>query len=339
MSLVTEKRLLFELAENGWNVGDDSLDDSESSSNDQTADNKSILLSIEKIAELLHAEARKVRVRYKHPEIVLDLPNIERGKVKEVDDVLERIRLSGIIIKTAEDKQPVPDLVDVLDKMLSEETRNFSSTINIDCTILLSLVADISHSNDTALPSQSLIIRKQIEAEARENLLPSVLYPIFEHRKLVCTQQAAAHMIGLVKTIGTPTEKRRTSLIMGHEKELSPDQLIQEFSEISCHTVPKSLRIPLEVMPDGNTEDTNLPSIAKVVANALKHPINRSVFLYGWASNSTTITTNAVVAKQIERIVEEHRSNSTEVGPDVWLCVVPRSLIGKEARQKFKDRW
>ena len=336
VSLVTEKRLLFELAENGWNVGDDSSIDSELSNSESTPDSKSSLLPLERTAEILYTEARKVRVRYKHPEIVLDLPNIVWGKVKEVDDVLERIRISGVVVKTANGKQPVPALANVLDNMLSEESREFTSTINIDCTILLSLVSDISHSNDAALPSQSSIIRKQIEAEAREKLLPTVLYPIFKDKRLVCTQEAATHMQDLVNTIGTPTERRRTSLIMGLEKDLSHDQLCQKYSEISCHTVPKSLQIPVKVMPDGNIEDFNLPSVVTVVANALKHPINRSVFLYGWANNSTTITSNAVVAKQIERIVEENRSCSMEIGPDVWLCNVPRSLIGKEARQRRK---
>ena len=197
-------------------------------------------------------------------------------------------------------------------------------------------MSDISHSNEAALPSQSSIIKKQIEVEAREKLLSNVLYPIMRNRSLICTQQAAVHMQDLVITIGTPTEKRRAALIMGHDGTLTHDGLVRELSEISAHAVPKDLHFPLNIKPNGNLSDANLPIVATAVANALKHPINKSVFLYGWANGSTTITSNAVVAKQIERVVEENRSSLEEIGPDVWLCNVPRSLIGKEPRQRRK---
>lgn len=324
------------MAENGWNFGDESSDDEAISNKGSVMDTRSTSLSIERTAELLVNEARKVRLRYRHPEIVLDLPNIQWGKVREIDDVLERISRSGVTIRTANNKQPVPILTDILDTMLSVESREFSSTINIDCTILLSLVSDISHSDGPASPSQSSIIKKQIEIEAKEKLLPNVLYPIMRKRELVCTQEAAAHMQDLVNTIGTPQEKLRAALIMGYHEALTHDEIIQEFSNISSHTVPEDLQFPLSIKPDGNSSDANLPVVATAVANALKHPINKSVFLYGWANDNTTITSNAVVAKQIERVVEENRSSSAEIGPDVWLCSIPRSLVGKEPRQRRK---
>ena len=271
VSLVSEKRLLFELAENGWNVSDESTDE-EIGKKGSIPNDKSTLLSIERTAELLVNEAKKVRLRYKHPEIVLDLPNIQFGKLREIDDILERIRRSGVVIRTSDDKQPIPVLADILDNMLSAESREFSSTINIDCTILLSLVSDISHSDGAALPSQSSIIRKQIEVEAREKLLPNVLYPIMRNRELLCTQEAAKHMQDLINTIGTPTEKRRAALIMGHDKALTKDEVTREFLKISSHAVPKDLQFPLSIKPDGNLSDANIPNVATAVANALKHP-------------------------------------------------------------------
>jgi hypothetical protein len=61
--------------------------------------------------------------------------------------------------------------------------------------------------------------------------------------------------------------------------------------------------------------------------------INESVFLSGWAAGYTTITSNRIASKAIEKAIEENRKSDDEVGPKVWICPTARSLVAKE-----KDR-
>ena len=329
---------MFELAENGWTVEDDTSDEEMKSNGDNSSNSDAkadTLLSIQRTASILLTEARKTRVRYRHPDVILVLPNMHLGNVPEVDRVIGQIRASGVTLHTAADLPPVHAFEDVLGNLISEKSREFASVINIDCTILLSLVSDISHSNDAVTSWQSPIIKKQIEAEIRENLLPTVLYPLMKDRKIVCTREAAKHMQELVDTIGTQSEKQRTAVFLGRQDNASRKQLSDNLSKLSCYPVPQDLRLPIEVVAE-QPSYPNLPPVATIIVQALKHPINRSVFLYGWATACTTITSNAVVTKQIERLVEENRSSVDEIGPDIWLCAVPRSLIGKQPRQRSR---
>lgn len=60
-----------------------------------------------------------------------------------------------------------------------------------------------------------------------------------------------------------------------------------------------------------------------------------AVFLYGWAENLTTITSNRVVATEIEqKIIEIKKRGGQEQarlkGPRLWVCDIARSLVGKE---------
>jgi hypothetical protein len=57
------------------------------------------------------------------------------------------------------------------------------------------------------------------------------------------------------------------------------------------------------------------------------------VFLFGWIAGYTTITSNRIATKTIEKVIEENRKNEDELGPKVWTCPTARSLVAKE-----KDR-
>jgi hypothetical protein len=78
---------------------------------------------------------------------------------------------------------------------------------------------------------------------------------------------------------------------------------------------------------------THVHSSAMLSEGRQTQDINQSVFLSGWAAGHTTITSNRIASKAIERAVEDNRKSDDEAGPRVWICPTARSLVAKE-----KDR-
>ncbi|KAL0263653.1 hypothetical protein SLS55_002634 [Diplodia seriata] len=115
--------------------------------------------------------------------------------------------------------------------------------------------------------------------------------------------------------------------------------LLAAFQALSIHPVPASLQLPITVVPSSapTTPATEthpkLPKVAAAVSAQLTD-INRSIFLHGWAEGITTLSSNGTVAKQMETLVEQHRTRDDEVGPDVWVCPVARSLVAKKGRRQ-----
>lgn len=103
---------------------------------------------------------------------------------------------------------------------------------------------------------------------------------------------------------------------------------------MSEYEVPEDWMLPVEVVPRGEGVE-GLPRLAEGVRECLT-AINQSVFLYGWRSGRTTVTSNRTVYKVIEAAVEQHRRADEEdvLGPDMWLCPTARSLVGKEKHRK-----
>ena len=215
----------------------------------------------------------------------------------------------------------------------------FSETLNIDCTILLALVSDFSHAKVAKEPWFHTALQRQVEIEDSENLLPELLYPAFGSHKMACTEEAAYRMCEIVDTIGTPSEKARTAVIMGDDTTKSQQQLVAELQEWSTYPVPSDWQLPITVVhQNANDCQNNLPPQAKPVGKRLTS-INQSVFLFGWATGQTTITSNRTVVKQIENDLEKSDDLNDSVWPKIWLCPTARSLVGKEKRgEKSKQR-
>jgi hypothetical protein len=298
--------------------------------------------------------SRNMRVRYRHPRIRFVLPKIEEGKVPEIDKILNEIRKAGVTVECgirgneahADDGPDTADseeeLKQVYERLLPSSFTHFTDTLNVDCTLLLALVSDLSHLKGIkASPNYHRAILRQIEMETKEPLVPSELWPAMTGRTLLCTKEAAKRMGEIVDTIGTDSEKARTELLFGDGdcKGLEREVLIERFQKMSDHDVPKDWMIPIEVVDSESDineawKDGRLPDISHKVAEAIS-PINQSVFLYGWAKGMMTVSSNRTVAKQIEAVVEENRNGDDEVvGPDVWLCDTARSLVGKEKNRK-----
>ncbi|KAI9875218.1 MAG: hypothetical protein M1830_008734 [Pleopsidium flavum] len=324
-------------------------------------------IGLVKLAEELERASMTVRVKYKHPKVRFVLPKIVEGKVPEVDDILDGIRETGATVQCANDLDvtngiptssietdntkgtesststtvtgsPAPPtdpthLSTTFYHLLINDFATFTPTLNIDCTILLALVSDLSHARIHPEPWFHRAIKRQIELEAKDQLLPNSLWPAMGGRELVCTVEAAKRMREIVGLIGTPAEKVRTGLLMGDDGGgKTSGELVREFGEVSEYQVPEDWRLPIRVVA-GDVDLGGLPAVAEKVAEQIT-AINRSVFLYGWANGITTISSNRTVTRLIETIVEEHRTSEDDRGPDIWLCPTARSLVGKEKGRK-----
>ncbi|EFR04606.1 hypothetical protein MGYG_07613 [Nannizzia gypsea CBS 118893] len=362
VSTVTPNRLLFDLAKQGWEIGLNSgSEDDDDGSNVASisgidaydSEDEDDMIELLKLAVDMKKAAAEVRVRYKHPRVRLVLPKIVEGQVAEIDKIIRKVRTVGVTVEcgTAETSgldfvvnrnEPVNKAIDdaatMFSSLLPSPFPPMTSTLNVDCTLLLAFVSDLSHARDLeCMPSYHPAINRQIELEAEKPLLLSELWPAAGDRNLVCTTRAAKRMREIVETIGTPREKERTRLLMGEAEDV-PDRetLISKFQNLSDYTIPLDWKLPIKVVDaqsdiDRGWKDGSLPFIARKIAQNLSD-INRSVFLYGWAAELTTISSNRTVVKQIETWIEEQRGDDDEVcGPTVWVCDTARSLIGKDS--------
>jgi hypothetical protein len=134
VSTITEKRLLMEMAKQGWDWAgseDESSDDFPGASANRV--NHDLDISLIKMAITLRDLARETRIRYKHPQVHFVLTRILPGN-KEIDIVLDHIRATGATVQTADDLGVAPPIEDVLEELVIDEFKFFSPTINVDCT-------------------------------------------------------------------------------------------------------------------------------------------------------------------------------------------------------------
>ncbi|OQE27393.1 hypothetical protein PENSTE_c004G01133 [Penicillium steckii] len=356
VSTISESRVLFDMAKKGWEK------DSEDEFSDEDGDGprkRTVLrnfngenpkedsddedddeLELIKLARDLRKAADASRVRYKHPRLRIVLPKIEEGSVDEIDDVLTEMRSYGIKVE-CQGSQPASTTQPELARLLPQPFKNFTSAVNIDCTLLLAIVSDLSHFEEIPImPHLHRAIVRQIEVEKEQPLLPTELWPAMGNRELLCTKEAAKRMCEIVNTIGTETEKQRMELVMGNTSasQLDQESTIQKFQSLSDWQVPRDWALPVRIVDaqpaiDAAKKEGKLPSVADEVARDLSD-INNSVFMYGWATGLTTISSNRTIDKQIEVTIENSRKldDDSLEGPQVWICDTARSLVGKDSR-------
>ena len=337
VSTITANRLLFEKAKAGWESS--SGHGSDESGGEQEDDRVSLL----KIALDLRRASRSRFVRYvgKHPRIRFVLPRIQAGAVPEIDAILDLIRDTGASVQCAQDlpilettlnTQDQPSsLESVYERLLLNPHAHLTSTINIDCTVLLALISDLSHAKIEPEPWFSGSIKRQLELEAKEQLLPKSLWPAMRGRNMVCTAHAAERMREIVETLATPTERTRMELLLGEGNAGSGkdgNDLVGRFQKLSIYSVPKDWKLPVRVVED-EVDVKQLPECFEKAWLELT-PINRSVFLWGWATGYTTFTSNGTVARLVQRMADAAVEKEDIEGPRIWLCDTARSLVGKE---------
>ncbi|KAK8219919.1 hypothetical protein M8818_000334 [Zalaria obscura] len=324
VSLITNNRLLHDMAKQGWEVGDSSSEEGDSAGNE---DDDEYDIPLVKMAKDLLRAAEGVRIRTRHPQICLILPRVEEGEYDEIDRIIADLRGMGITIRCSDDAPEPTPLGNVIDDLLSDPFAGLTETLDIDCTILLAIVSDFSHCDVNAEPWFHRALKRQVEIEEQENLLPNLLYPAIAGHKLVCTDEAAKRMREIVDTIGTPGEKARTQLLMGDYPDMDVAQYRSELAKWSKFEVPANLNLPIQAV-DKDSAAKALPQVAEKVKPHLT-AINQSVFLYGWSAGNTVVTSNRTVVKQIEHVLDEH-AESEKDWPSIWLCPTARSLVGKE---------
>ncbi|KAF9884605.1 hypothetical protein FE257_001427 [Aspergillus nanangensis] len=362
VSTVSETRLLFEMAEKGWeadseagsdeeeprtvlrNYDGDRRPDGASDNTGSDGDEDDDEVELVKLAREMRRASDNTRVRYRHPRLRFVIPKIEEGKIPEIDDLLKAIRGYGVQVDCGEAvfSSEAIDLDQELRRLLPKPFKRFASTLNVDCTLLLAIVSDLSHfKNIPPSPTLHRAILRQLEVERSHPLLTKELWPAMVDHDLVCTKEAAERMREIVETIGTDSEKQRTWMIMGIDefRGLDSPSLLQRLQALSDHPIPSQWKLPIKTVDSisaialGRKEGV-IPLVADRVTEILSD-INHSVFMYGWASKLMTISSNRTVVKQIEMTVEKHREGDEELeGPLIWVCDTARSLIGKEKSRK-----
>jgi hypothetical protein len=367
VSTVTQTRLIWELARQGWNPQDDESDFEDDASN--SSEDSESEVSILKMAQDLYTASQHTHVHFKHPKIHLVLTRLQEPLSVPAASLLKRIQsISPRITISLNDSaflaNPAPTLSEAFNTgLVIDPLNSLTPTINIDCTILLALVSNLSHVKDGAVEREAWFHKatiRQLEVEANEALLPETLYPAMAGRDLVCTIEAAQRMREIVETIATDSERRRTALLLDDgsaasqvDKEMTREMRTAAWAKLSEYPLPEDLRLPIRVV--SASEATQYPgaletAVADKVSDELSS-LNQSVFLYGWRAGVATLTSNRTVAKLVEVSISEqldslaassrsrHDKTGQEdepnfVGPNLWLCRTSRSLIGKEKSRK-----
>ncbi|PLB44390.1 hypothetical protein P170DRAFT_513591 [Aspergillus steynii IBT 23096] len=364
VSTISETRLLFEMAKKGWEA------DSEDGSEGEGDGGRTILqnfndgaghgsdgeeddddeIELVKLAGDMRKAANVTRVNYKHPRLRMVIPKIAEGKSAEIDNLLKVIRSYGVVVECGEgglgsssgEANPEDALAKDLRRLLPTPFKRFTPLLNVDCTLLLAIVSDVSYFKKIP-PSPSLhrAILRQLEVESQRPLLTTELWPAMGAHELVCTTEAARRMREIVDVIGTDTEKKRAEIVMADPpfNDCDAKALIQSLQQLSDHEIPPHWQLPIRIVDANPVIDEarnkgQLPPVAHQVTEILSD-INYSVFMYGWATGTTTISSNRTVVKQIEATVEKQRNGDEDLeGPQIWVCDTARSLVGKERGRK-----
>ena len=316
------KRLLFDVAREGWGrfAGDsDEGSDLDSDGEDDGdggrmngVDGRKNELEVPEIPLLRTARdlveaARANRVRGRIPRVRFVLPRIKKGESKEVDLLLSKLKTIGCELTLADGVgDSDPPLSSALERMPVNPLARLTSTLNIDCTILISLISDISHVSDLQ-PEQwfNAMLREQLRFERQEALLPNLLYPVLRGRRLVTTKRAADQCQVIVDTIGNEKEKGRCEALFRDSNDDDVKERMEKMAALSDWEVPADLALPIEVVEeDSAVEKQHSASegpddlIPKVCARL--SDVNKSVFGFGWRAGWTTVTSNNNTIREIE---------------------------------------
>ncbi|KAK3331801.1 hypothetical protein B0T19DRAFT_413998 [Cercophora scortea] len=356
---ISPKSLAFQVVTEGWESDED-----EDEGEDEHGRGAGDGLGNTEFAESIKKIVLAARWNHCH-HIHLILSSLQEGVSDEIDTMVAyvRERIGGpdvsVTVSCAgspflTDEPPPLDealsaLIDDRDKLVSEECSRLTQTVNLDPSVLVSLVTDLHHGPiaQQSLPLQQIITKSILHHEtennelvSRQDILANVLYPALRGRKLVCTRFAAKYFQRVIESISTHSEEIRARMILppgafseGVDKEHAgvvangegpedENSLRRRFQEWSNVPVPEDLHLPVEVVDDVDLADVErlilekkLPPMAMGVAKDLSL-LNRSVYLYGWANKLTTISGHRGIERQVTMSVATHWTRASDDKPD-----------------------
>lgn len=347
---VQRNRLARHMTDCGWEWGEHKRGDTV---DEEEWEDIPLVKAIAKVV----AAAKRNRYEYQFPRVRVVLANFRRGE-EEFDVLWEQIaRTDESVEVVLEDmagdfmSTPPPDMDTAIENLMGDDHEGLTPTLNLDHTILIDLISDLTHQRLEPQPWQVATTRGQIEEEnaTEGGVMAKTLYPLLQGRELVCTQEAVEHFHEVLRTVGTESERRRGQLILPFDDEarqLSTDEIRQAFQELSIYPLPADVQLPITVLPTPWTLDTitaavaskTLPKVALAVAKHSGWKSSKlSIFMYGWASGNMTITSNREIRAQIRTLVETHRDGELEKGPGVWRVGVTRNLLAKGATPRVGE--
>ncbi|KAL7923076.1 hypothetical protein ACQKWADRAFT_66411 [Trichoderma austrokoningii] len=299
----------------------------------------------------LVAAAKMNRHEYRIPRLRVIFPNITRGENEDIDVLLDQIRrLDSLVEIVIEDSSsvfmttPSPPLHDAIRNLIGDELDGLTDVLNMDHTILVDLISDITHFRLQPQPWQAQTTQLQIEEEEKQGgAMVRDLYPILQGRTLVCTQEAAEHFHEVLSTVGTATERERGRLLVPYDagtRSMSTEDIRRRFEQLSTHPLPPNVQVPIRILNETWTmatvtqavADGRLPGVALDVAQCGAFKSSKlSIYMYGWATGTVTVTSNKEVRGQIRTWVEANRRHDLERGPNIWRIDVTRNLLAKSA--------
>lgn len=342
-------RLARQMTDSGWGWGEHNVGDAV-----DEQEWEDIMLA--KQVKRLVAAARINRHEYRIPRLRIVMPNIgkENNDINVLFEQLGWIDPGVEIIVEGRDgeflKTPPPELDVAIRNLLGHEFDGLTDTLNMDHTILIDLISDITHFRLEPKPWQEETTRAQIEEEMEhDGAMVKALYPIIENRTLVCTREAAEHFHDVLATVGTSSEKERGNLLVPFAqfyRDQSEAALRSRFEELSAHALPSTVQIPIKVVDERWTwpeieqaaSSSRLPAMAIDVARHSGFKSSKlSIFMYGWASGNATLTSNKEIKGNIKTMVETHRRGDDDYGPSIWRLDVTRNLLAKSSSPRGHD--
>ncbi|TPX12462.1 uncharacterized protein E0L32_006874 [Thyridium curvatum] len=367
MISLTEKTLLYQMAEAGcWDDSDDEDEDEEEANEGDTPTGGEtpprLSASEEEIALVKTIKDLVFAARLNHTRrLRIIFTKIEHGRTKEVDKLLERIRSScdheNMLIFDFSNgdflAQTPPPLDTAIENLLKRDPFvDITETANLDPSAMLGLISDVNHGEvEKQGPEQKMILNRALQfledsaSLPRDEVLVKNIYPALQGRKLVCTRSAAQYFRRVVNLLSTDTEMERTSLVLQAdiaegEQQKPADQLLREFQALTNYPVPSDLRLPIEIVDDFTAADVQpaidkgiLPKMALAVSKEISD-MNRSIYFHGWAKGITTVSSHRGVVRQVELLVAKNWEKPGDYGPHTWQRWMAGFLL---YRDKPKD--
>lgn len=285
---LTEKKLVYQLAQQGWHP-DDSSDgeDSDASDDDDSG------IAIIKVTKQLVQAARLNRCSTRIPRIRLVVPHLTSGGMEAIDKIIDKTRKLGIskkregdvevIVDCAESpflQNPIPPLDQAFANLFRDTNLDrLTPVMNLELTLILSLVSDITHAEVEPKEwySRQTISHIEDERHAPGVRLHTVLNSL-RSRRLECTQEVAREFRNVVDDLGTESTKARALIFFGRESfqagfdtprktqsgasdndhgaaegddaggAARRKHLVEKFRELSIYPIPDDLQLPIQIV-------------------------------------------------------------------------------------------